>query len=96
MSLASVTYHFPGIDDLRAAAFDFAGSRIGLAFRALVESSATRPAAFPDLAADHAATLVGVRRDDTIAVFEMILAASHDDAPTTRSSANSTDTSPTC
>ena len=80
VSLASVTYHFPGIDDLRAAAFDFAGSRIGLAFRALVESSEAGSDAFPDLTADYATTLVGARRVDTIAVYEMILAASHDDA----------------
>lgn len=80
VSLASVTYHFPGIDDLRAAAFDFAGSRIGLAFRALVESSGTRLADFPDLTAAYATTLVGVRRVDTIAVYEMIIAANHDDA----------------
>ncbi|MFK4299423.1 DNA-binding transcriptional regulator YbjK [Arthrobacter sp. GAS37] len=78
VSLASVTYHFPGISDLRQAAFGHAGSRIGLAFRALVEAHLDEPELIPELAADYSATLVDVRREDTIAVFEMILASSHD------------------
>jgi TetR/AcrR family transcriptional regulator, regulator of biofilm formation and stress response len=78
VSLASVTYHFPGISDLRQAAFGHAGSRIGIAFRALVEAHPDEPGRIPELAADHAATLVVARREDTTAVFEMILASSHD------------------
>jgi DNA-binding transcriptional regulator YbjK len=77
VSLASVTYHFPGIDDLRRAAFAHAGSRIGLAFRALIQARGNRPDRIPELAADYVATLVEDRRQDTVAVFEMILAASH-------------------
>ncbi len=80
VSLASVTYHFPGIDDLRSAAFDFAGSRIGLAFRALVEAQGGNVSGIPELTADYVVMLVGVNRKDTLAVYEMILAACHDDA----------------
>jgi AcrR family transcriptional regulator len=68
VSLASVTYHFPGIDDLRRAAFDHAGSRIGLAFRALIKAHGTQPDDIPELTADYVATLVDDRRQDTVAV----------------------------
>jgi DNA-binding transcriptional regulator YbjK len=77
VSLASVTYHFPGIDDLRRAAFAHAGSRIGLAFRAIVRARGNQPDRIPKLTADYVATLVDDRRQDTVAVFEMILAANH-------------------
>jgi DNA-binding transcriptional regulator YbjK len=80
VSLASVTYHFPGIDDLRSAAFEFAGGRVGLAFRALVEAQGADVSGIPDLAADYAVTLVGENRKETLAVYEMILAAHRDDA----------------
>ncbi len=80
VSLASVTYHFPGIDDLRSAAFRFAGSRVGLAFRALVEAEGAALSGIPELAADYVVALVGENRKDTLAVYEMILAANHDDA----------------
>ncbi|MDP9251778.1 MAG: TetR family transcriptional regulator [Chloroflexota bacterium] len=80
VSLASVTYHFPGIDDLRRAAFDHAGSRIGLAFRALIKARGNQPDDIPELTADYVATLVEDRRQDTVAVFEMILAARHNEA----------------
>ena len=78
VSLASVTYHFPGIADLRQAAFAYAGGRVGLAFRDLVEAHAENADRIPELTADYVTTLVGPRRNDTLAVFEMILAASHD------------------
>lgn len=76
VSVASVTYHFPSIDDLRTAMFDHAGSVVGLAFRELV-THAERDSV-PDLAADYAVTLVRDHRTHTVAVFEMILAAAHD------------------
>jgi AcrR family transcriptional regulator len=79
VSLASVTYHFPGMDDLRRAAFDHAGSRIGLAFRALIRAHGKQPDDIPELTADYVATLVDDRRQDTVAVFEMILAARHNE-----------------
>jgi DNA-binding transcriptional regulator YbjK len=79
VSLASVTYHFPGIDDLRHAALDHAGSRIGLAFRALIKAHPNEPDDIPELTADYVATLVDDRRQDTAAVFEMLLAARHNE-----------------
>lgn len=80
VSLASVTYHFPQIGDLRSGMFDHAGTRVGSAFRALVETS--DPGDVAKLAADYAVLLVRDQRDDTVAVFEMIVAATHD--PTLR------------
>lgn len=79
VSLASVTYHFPGIEDLRRAAFVHAGTRIGLAFRALIRAHERQSDDIPELTADYVATLVDVRRQDTVAVFEMILAARHNE-----------------
>lgn len=79
VSLASVTYHFPSADELRRAAFDHAGSRIGLAFRALVEAHLAEPERLPELTGAHARTLVGPARQDTVAVYEMILASTHDE-----------------
>ncbi|MEY9964972.1 DNA-binding transcriptional regulator YbjK [Streptacidiphilus sp. MAP12-16] len=78
VSLASVTYHYPSIDDLRQATFEHAGSRIGLEFLALVTRTASQPDALPELCGDFTAHLVADRRTDAIAVFEMILAAGHD------------------
>jgi DNA-binding transcriptional regulator YbjK len=79
VSLASVTYYFPGIAELRQAAFDHAGSRIGLAFRALVDAHHDQPDLLPELTGNHAKTLVEASRQDSLAVFEMILAASHEE-----------------
>ncbi|MFF1763014.1 TetR/AcrR family transcriptional regulator [Streptomyces sp. NPDC058249] len=78
VSLASVTYHYPSIDDLRRSTFEHAGSRIGLEFLALVTRAAADPDALPDICGDFTARLVTERRTDTIAVFEMIVAAAHD------------------
>ncbi|WP_210590582.1 TetR/AcrR family transcriptional regulator [Streptomyces sp. GESEQ-35] len=78
VSLASVTYHYPSADDLRQATFEHAGSRIGLEFLELVTRAAEEPDALPDICGDFTARLVTQRRIDTIAVFEMILAAGHD------------------
>ncbi|HEY4849752.1 MAG TPA: TetR family transcriptional regulator [Streptosporangiaceae bacterium] len=78
VSLASVTYHYPSIDDLRRATFEHAGSRIGLEFVGLIAHTATEPDALPDICGDFTAHLVTERRTDAIAVFEMILAAAHD------------------
>ena len=78
VSVASVTYHFPSIADLRQAMFDHAGSRIGLAFRSAIEAASSDVADIPEIAAAFSASLVGERRVDTTAVFEMIIAAGHD------------------
>jgi DNA-binding transcriptional regulator YbjK len=78
VSLASVTYHYPSIDDLRRATFEHAGSRIGLEFAGLIAHTAAEPGALPDICGAFTAHIVTERRTDTIAVFEMILAAGHD------------------
>jgi DNA-binding transcriptional regulator YbjK len=78
VSLASVTYHYPSIDDLRRATFEHAGSRIGLEFRALISHTAAQPDALPELCGDFTAHLVADRRTDAIAVFEMVVATGHD------------------
>ncbi|MFF5009967.1 TetR/AcrR family transcriptional regulator [Streptomyces phaeochromogenes] len=84
VSLASVTCHYPSIDDLRRATFGHAGPRIGLDFLTLVAQIAEEPGvphgldALPDLCGDFTAHLVTERRTDTIAVFEMIVATGHD------------------
>lgn len=78
VSLASVTYHFPSIHALRRATFDHAGSLVGGAFRTqvLAVGAATEDVAV--ILADYATTLVGERREATVAVFELITAAAHD------------------
>jgi DNA-binding transcriptional regulator YbjK len=79
VSLASVTYHFPSIDDLRLAAFNHAGARVGLAFRALIEAQETQVDRVPEVTAQYVAMLVDDRSTDTLAVLELILAAVHDE-----------------
>jgi DNA-binding transcriptional regulator YbjK len=79
VSLASVTYHFPSIDDLRRAAFNHAGARVGLAFRALIEAQGLQSDRVPEITAEYVAALVDARGSDTLAVLEMILAAVHDE-----------------
>jgi len=78
VSVASVTYHFPSIGDLRQAMFEHAGSRVGLAFRAIIEAGGSLTDDVPEICGTFAASLVTERRVDTSAVLEMILAAGHD------------------
>jgi DNA-binding transcriptional regulator YbjK len=78
VSLASVTYHFPTIGDLREAMFNHAGTRIGLAFRHVIEAAGDRPNDVPEVAGRWMAELVTERRVDTIGVLEMIIAAGHE------------------
>lgn len=77
VSLASATYHFPAIEELRCAVFDHAGSRIGLAFRAILERGDVRPENIPGIVAEFGASLTTARREDAVAVFEMIVATVH-------------------
>lgn len=77
VSLASVTYHFPTIELLRCEVFDHAGSRIGLAFRALIEQDDVQLESIPEIFAGFAVSLIKERREDTVAVYEMIMAAVH-------------------
>ncbi|MGJ7499386.1 TetR/AcrR family transcriptional regulator [Variovorax sp. ZT5P49] len=77
VSLASATYHFPNIEEFRRAVFDHAGSRIGLAFRAVLEAGDVQLADIPRVVAEFSASLTTVRREDTVAIFEMIVATVH-------------------
>jgi DNA-binding transcriptional regulator YbjK len=78
VSLASVTYHFASIQALRRATFDHAGSIVGLAFRARVLAAGADIEDAGGILADYATTLLAERREATVAVFEMIIAATHD------------------
>jgi DNA-binding transcriptional regulator YbjK len=78
VSLASVTYHFPSIEGLRRATFDHAGSLVGLAFRDRVLAEDAHAEDVGTILADYATALVADRREATVAVFEMITAATHD------------------
>jgi DNA-binding transcriptional regulator YbjK len=78
VSLASVTYHFDSIQELRRATFDHAGSIVGLAFRSRVLAAGADSEDAGVILADYATTLMADRREATVAVFEMITAASHD------------------
>ncbi len=78
VSLASVTYHFPSIQELRRATFDHAGSMVGLAFRDRVLADDADATDVDSILSDYATTLVVERREATVAVFEMITAATHD------------------
>jgi DNA-binding transcriptional regulator YbjK len=78
VSVASVSYHFPSIDDLRRATFEHAGSRIGLDFVALIAEVSADIEKIPVIAGDFVAMLATERRVETIATLEMVLAAGHD------------------
>jgi DNA-binding transcriptional regulator YbjK len=78
VSLASVTYHFPSIDDLRRATFQHAGSRIGLDFVALIAEASSDVERIPVISGDFVGMLATERRVETLATLEMILAAGHD------------------
>ncbi len=79
VSIASVTYHFPSISDLRRDTLEHAGSSIGLELAGLVLAAATRVEETPDICAAFAVRLVLERRIETAAVFELVLAAAHDE-----------------
>ena len=79
VSIASVTYHFPSIGDLRRETLEHAGSSIGLELAGLVLAASTRVEETPEICRAFAIRLVVERRIDTAAVFELIVAAAHDD-----------------
>jgi DNA-binding transcriptional regulator YbjK len=78
VSIASVTYHFASIGELRRATLEHAGSSIGLDLAALVLAASTRVEETPEICAAFAGELVTERRIETAAVFELIIAAGHD------------------
>ncbi|HMH58955.1 MAG TPA: TetR family transcriptional regulator [Galbitalea sp.] len=79
VSIASVTYHFPSIGDLRRETLEHAGSSIGLELAGLVLAASTRVEETPQICAAFAVRLVVERRIETAAVFELIVAAAHDE-----------------
>jgi len=79
VSIASVTYHFASIGDLRRETLQHAGSSIGLELADLVLAASTRVEDIPEICARYAVRLVVERRIETAAVFELIVAAAHDE-----------------
>jgi DNA-binding transcriptional regulator YbjK len=79
VSLASASYHFPSIGELRRETFHHAGSSVGLELAELVRAAASRIDDVPQICARYAARLVVERRAETSAVFELIVAAGHDE-----------------
>jgi TetR/AcrR family transcriptional regulator, regulator of biofilm formation and stress response len=79
VSIASVTYHFPSIADLRRETLEQAGSSIGLELAGLILAASTRIEQTPEICAAFAVRLVVERRIEAAAVFELIVAAAHDE-----------------
>jgi TetR/AcrR family transcriptional regulator, regulator of biofilm formation and stress response len=79
VSVASVTYHFASISELRRETLQYAGSLIGLELAELVHAAASHADDVPEICAQYAVRLVVERRVETAAVFELIIAAAHDD-----------------
>jgi DNA-binding transcriptional regulator YbjK len=79
VSIASVTYHFPSIGELRRETLQHAGSSIGLELADLVRAATARIDEVPEICARYAVRLVFERRVETVAVFELIVAAAHDE-----------------
>ncbi len=80
VSVASVSYHFPSVDELRRETFEHAGSSIGLELAELVLAASTNVENTPEICGAYAVRLVEERRVETAAVFELIIAAGHDEA----------------
>jgi DNA-binding transcriptional regulator YbjK len=79
VSIASVTYHFASIGDLRRATFEHAGSIVGLELADLVHAASASIDDTPEICAGYALRLVAERRVETTAVFELIVASAHDE-----------------
>ncbi len=79
VSIASVSYHFASIGELRRATLEHAGSSIGMELAGLVLAASASIDDTPAICAAFAVRLVAERRVETAAVFEMIVAAGHDD-----------------
>ncbi len=79
VSIASVSYHFPSIGDLRRETLEHAGSSVGWELAELVVAATERVDDIPEICAAYAVRLVVERRVETAAVFELIVAAAHDE-----------------
>jgi DNA-binding transcriptional regulator YbjK len=78
VSIASVSYHFPSISELRRETLQYAGSSIGFELVDLVRSVSSSIDETPEVCSAFAVRLVSDRRIETAAVFELIVAAGHD------------------
>jgi TetR/AcrR family transcriptional regulator, regulator of biofilm formation and stress response len=78
VSLASVTYHFPSITELRGAVFEHVASRVGLAFRDRAVGLGLDSAAIPAMVADFLVSLLSEHRADARALIELIAGAGHE------------------
>jgi hypothetical protein len=74
-----VSYHFPTIGALRRETLKHAGSSIGMELAGLVLAASASIEDTPGICAAFATRLVTERRLETAAVFEMIIAAGHDE-----------------
>jgi DNA-binding transcriptional regulator YbjK len=79
VSIASVSYHFPSAEELRRATLEYAGSSIGLELAGLVLDASASVEDTPEICAAFATHLLNDRRVETAAVFELIVAAGHDE-----------------
>jgi DNA-binding transcriptional regulator YbjK len=79
VSIASVSYHFSTIGVLRRETLQYAGSSIGMELAGLVLAASSSIDDTPGICAGFAIWLVTERRLQTAAVFEMIVAAGHDE-----------------
>ncbi len=79
VSIASVTYHFDSIGELRRETLAHAASSVGLELAELVMAASARIDDTPEICAAYAVQLVVERRVETAAVFELIVAAAHDE-----------------
>jgi DNA-binding transcriptional regulator YbjK len=79
VSVASVTYHFPSISQLRRETLAHAGSNIGLELAESVSAASGSIDDTPEVCAAYAVRLVSERRVETAAVSELIVAAGHDE-----------------
>lgn len=80
VSLASVSYHFSSIDDLRTAMFEHAQQIVASQVAQAGVQSESAPESFAQFAADLVVALLTEHRAATIAMQEMVTAAAHDSA----------------
>jgi TetR/AcrR family transcriptional regulator, regulator of biofilm formation and stress response len=79
VSLASTTYHFAGIDDLRRATFEAAADEIGSRFESVLSGAASSVG--PRAAVSrYWASVLDEQRPAFVTVLELLVAATRDDA----------------
>ena len=79
VSLASVTYHFASIEELRRSAFESALEVLDDELARSVETRGGTMERMPDVFAEYVVALLTQHREAVVTVNEMIVAAGHDD-----------------